>query len=470
MSSIKSAFAVGAASAYVALAGIADAQESRLRAELRREAEHLRESCGSPKTVVGCAVLVATGKPLHLAIGSIAPGNGLSLGAAFGTHYAPSETWRVSWSADAVRSFKGAWRAGGYVMFVRTPEDVITVVTDPTTAPAPGALVVRPSTVFSLYGQTTSLGRVEFFGLGPDSSIDERTEFGLRHTVVGGNVVAPISSFGLARALNLSLLGEAHGRIVAIRDGASDDVPFVGDVFTETTAPGLTDQPNVLQIGEGARLRPDAFGGRLRFNYLVRFQQFFGEGVSFRRWRIDLDHEIPLYGRSGRVEARDTNDPNSCSMSGDGGDCPPLSVSRDRRGSVGLRAVYMTSSASGGNVVPFYLQPTLGGSDVNGQASLSGFDDYRFRGPHAMHFQESIEHSVWGPVGAWVQLEQGMVGLRRAELSAAGLRTSVAAGVTVRAGGFPMVVVSLAHGAEGNHFSATINTSLLGGSARPRLD
>ena len=31
-------------------------------------------------------------------------------------------------------------------------------------------------------------------------------------------------------------------------------------------------------------------------------------------------------------------------------------------------------------IVPFYFQPTLGGSDINGQRLLSGYDDYRFRG------------------------------------------------------------------------------------------
>jgi hypothetical protein len=393
----------------------------------------------------------------------------VALGGAFGTSYAPSETWRVSWSADAVKSFKGAWRAGVYLTLVRTPEDVITVVTDPAAAPAPGALAVRPSTVFHVYGQTTTLGNVEYYGLGPDSSAGDRTEYGYRHTVVGGSLVAPISTFALARALNLSILAEANGRFVTIREGASGDEPAVGDVFTEAGAPGLAKQPNVLQVGEGARLRPDVFAGHLRFDYLVRFQQFFGEGASFRRWRIDLDHEIPLYGRSGRVEARDANDPNSCSITS-GGDCPPVSVSRDRRGSIGLRALYVTSSASAGDIVPFYFQPTLGGQDINGQAGLSGFDTYRFRGPHLVLFQQSIEHSVWGPIGAWFQLEQGMVGLRRGEISLARLRTSAGAGITVRAGGFPMIVISMARAGGGHHFSATINTSLLGGSPRPPLD
>jgi hypothetical protein len=458
--------------ARFALAGMpAAAQESRIAAEFRREAEHFREDCASVRTLMSCAALVATGRPLHLAMGSLAPENGFALGAAFGTNYAPSETWRLSWSADAVRSFRGAWRAAAFMTLVYTPEDVITVVTNPADAPVPGALAVRPSAVIRLHGQTTTLNHVGFYGLGPDSSVEDHTEFGMRHSVLGANLVMPVAGFGLARALNLSLLGEVNGRFVSIREGASEDVPFVGDLFGEDGAPGIGDNPNVLQLGEGVRLRPRAFGDRLRFDYSVRFRQYLASSesrLSFRRWQVDLDHEIPLYGRSGGPETRDANDPNSCAVT-PGGDCP--AISRDRRGTVGIRTVYITSSTSDGNVVPFYFQPTLGGSDINGHSALPSFDDYRFRGPHVLLFQQSFEHSVWGPIGAWLRLDQGMVALDRGGLGIGDLKHSVAVGFTVRAGGLPMVVVSYARGGdEGSHLSTTINTSLLGGSARPTLD
>lgn len=292
----------------------------------------------------------------------------------------------------------------------------------------------------------------------------------MRHAVVGASIVMPVNGARVARALNLSLLGEINGRFVAIRTGGSPDTPFVGDVFDEADAPGLTRQPNALQLGEGVRLRPRTFSDRLQFDHTVMFQQYLGGGdsrSSFRRWRLDLVHEVPLYGRSGGVRALDANDPNSCAVTPDG-DCPP--ISRDRRGTVGVRALYITSSTSDGHVVPFYFQPTLGGQDVNGASALPSYDDYRFRGPHALLFQQSFEHSVWGPLGAWIRLDQGMVALTRGDLSLGDLKTGVATGFTVRAGGFPMIVVSYARGGGETHFAATINTSLLGGSSRPSLD
>jgi hypothetical protein len=47
--------------------------------------------------------------------------------------------------------------------------------------------------------------------------------------------------------------------------------------------------------------------------------------------------------------------------------------------------------------------------------------------------------------------------------------TSATVGLTLRAGGFPMVNLSFSWGAEGNHVIGTMNTALLGGSSRPSL-
>ena len=34
--------------------------------------------------------------------------------------------------------------------------------------------------------------------------------------------------------------------------------------------------------------------------------------------------------------------------------------------------------------MPFYLQPTLGGSDINGERRLASFNDYFFRAPNVL--------------------------------------------------------------------------------------
>ena len=125
----------------------------------------------------------------------------------------------------------------------------------------------------------------------------------------------------------------------------------------------------------------------------------------------------------------------------------------------------------GGNVVPFYFQPTLGGSDINGNPSLSSYQDYRFRAPNVLLLRESFEHSLWNlPVGFTFMADEGKVALTRGDLGSNPWLHSFSTGLTLRAGGFPQVFLLFSWGGtEGTHTIANVNTSLLGGSARPSL-
>jgi hypothetical protein len=87
-----------------------------------------------------------------------------------------------------------------------------------------------------------------------------------------------------------------------------------------------------------------------------------------------------------------------------------------------------------------------------------------------MLLQGGIEHSLYGPLGVTFMAETGKVALTRGDIEFKHLRHSYAAGLTLRAGGFPMVYLMLAWGSgEGTHTIASMNTSLLGGSSRPSL-
>jgi len=135
-----------------------------------------------------------------------------------------------------------------------------------------------------------------------------------------------------------------------------------------------------------------------------------------------------------------------------------------------VRLLLSESIHSASSVVPFYFQPTLGGSDINGNPSLSSFQDYRFRGANILLLRESFEHSIWGPFGFTFMADQGKVGLNRGDIAFDHLKHSFASGITLRAGGFPMIYILYAWGGgEGHHTIFNMNTSLLGGSARPSL-
>ena len=442
--------------------------ESKLAAELRLEMESIKDDCSTLKKIGGCAATLVTGHPLHIAIGSIAPQNGFGFGPAFVTTGTKGENWRLKWNSDAVGApTSGAWRVGTYLKAVRTAVDLPQVVTGASPGPL-RPITIHEYPVFNAYAQAISLPTLSYFGEGMSSSRDAQTSFGMQQGIVGGSAIIPV--LGPLQPWRLSVLGEVNGRFVDIRPGQGD-VPSIESRFSEATAPGLSTQPGFTQFGEGVRLRPSLFDGHLNLAYTAQLQQFIaGDSTySFRRWTLDLNHEFPIYRNGAPVTSRDSNGPNECAVGPTTNTCPPLT--RDRWGTAAVRMLASKSAVGGESVVPFYFQQTLGGSDINGNRALASSDDYRFRGPHVFLVQESFEHSLFGVVGAWLQAEQGKVALQNDPLLSGGQWVrSFGLGLTVKAGGFPMLTIAWATGGtEGHHVLFTIDTSLLGGSSRPSL-
>ena len=465
------------------------AQESRLQADFRREGERVTDACNKFdfSLVTGCAYELFTDHPLHIAAGSLPPQNGFGLGGAFVADK-NTRNWRMTWDVDAVASSNASWRAGGYMKMIHTPHEQIHVIT-PTVPPSglaaeatpakkrkPQVNLVHPYTVFNLYAQSISLNKINFYGLGNNSTQAGASVFGMTQTIIGGNVIKPVFEWSAIRKLNVALLGEVNGRFVNLRGEYGQSFPSIETLYTNATAPGLTSQPSFIQLGEGFRLQP-SFGEHFQLNYSANFQQFFAPSnsdYSFRRWTTDLNHTFNLYGYTHSTPiTTDTNGPDECAPVSE--KCPPIvpaSVSRSHNlnGSLNLRLLVSESIASGSSTVPFYFQQTLGGSDIDSQSSLASYQDYRFRAPNVLLLQEDFEHSIWGPFGFRFLADQGRVALTRGDLGFDHLKHSFATGLTLRAGGFPMVSILFAWGGnEGDHTVFNMNTSLLGGSSRPSL-
>jgi len=455
------------------------AQESLLHADFRREGERIAGACNAFNfsTVFACGDELFTDTPLHIAAGSLPPQNGFGLGGAF-VAYKNTKNWRLSWDVDAVASENGSWRGGAYMKMIHTPPVVITPVipsgesgtAPPKKKPKP---LVHPYTVFNLYAQSVSLNKLIFYGLGNDSSLAGESLFGMRETIVGANVIKPVFEWPAISRLNLALLGEANGRFVNIRGDYGQSFPSIQTLYTNSTAPGLSSQPGFLQLGQGFRVKPVILKEHFQLNYLGNFQEFFAPSSSknsFLRWTADLNHTFYLYGYTQSApQATDNNGPDQCAQAGE--TCPPISRSRNLNGSITLRLLVSESINSATSAVPFYFQQTLGGSDINSALSLGSFQDYRFRAPNLLLLEGSFEHSIWGPLGFSFMADQGRVALLRGDLGFDHLKRSFATGLTLRAGGFPMVYVMFAWGGgEGNHTIFNMNSSLLGGSSRPLLD
>jgi hypothetical protein len=436
--------------------------ESAVHAEFGKEAKEIKKSCGSGgiKGVGSCAIVLATAQPVHVAFGSLAPQSGFAFGAALVGHHNTPKTWRINWNGDAVATPGGSWRGGAYAKFVRTSVARPGVTTGPSVAPSANDTGEYP--VYSVYTQAISLDTLLFFGLGPATPV--KSAWGLSETIAGGSALVPVRSGGLG----LAVIGGATSRFVRVRGKAGDSIPSIETRYTSASAPGLHDDTHFIEFTEGVRLVPSWFGAHVRPNYLFTADQFVapaGAKASFTRWTVDVRHDFPLY-KTRRPAALDSNGPDDCLPSPTATSCP--AVSHDRNGTFSVRFLTIASTARAGSAVPFYLQPTLGGSDINGNTLLGSFEDYRFRAPNALALQATFEHSLWEPLGFILMAEHGKAALDRADLFKNAVH-SYAAGLTLRAGGFPQISFLFSWSHERHHIGATMSSTLLGGSARPSL-
>ena len=250
-----------------------------------------------------------------------------------------------------------------------------------------------------------------------------------------------------------------------LRGNFNQTVPSIGQIYTEATAPGLTRPSSFLQPGGGIQVQPSLFAGRLRLHYLAHVQDFVSLSstpYSFVRWTTDIGHEFPLARKVYLTAANPHNGPDSCAGDSSTG-CPHISSTINNEGSVSLRILLTGSAARAGNAVPFYFDPTTGGSNVNGEPILASYPDYRFRAPNLVLLRGTVEHALPKiPFGAYFSVDAAKSPLTRSDIDFSNLRRSYSVGLTVHAGGLPVVYLLFAWGGnEGTHTTFSVSNILL---------
>jgi hypothetical protein len=180
----------------------------------------------------------------------------------------------------------------------------------------------------------------DFYGLGPDSLVENRSTFAYSASDFQGRVLArprPWLQFG-ARAGVLDPVVES---------GRDTTLPQLTDRFPLVAPPGLSQQPRYGYVEVSGTLdRRDQPGNpRAGGYYHVALRRYAARGPAdedrFRVLDADLQHFFPIF---------------------------------DKKRVIALRGRVISSVGADDGDVPFYFQPTLGGSD-----SLRSYGEYRFR-------------------------------------------------------------------------------------------
>jgi hypothetical protein len=281
---------------------------------------------------------------------------GIGEGAGFGG--GPGYQFRgVSFDgrASTAASLKGYFIAEGSLRFPGTAsEDQYTWANGP---------------YVEVYARRRDFPQEDFYGIGPDSREDTRSNFALRDTF--GRVTGGMRKGHFTAGVNVGYLDPSVG------SGTDTAMPSTDAIFQPADVPGLDAQPAFAVIEpfvEFATIdRPlnDQAGGRYRLT-LTRYSDRDLDRFSFFRWDVDLRQYIQF-----------------------------LHATR----TVALRAWAASSDPSDGDSVPFYLQPTLGGA-----YSLRGFRTFRFRDRSALLLQAEYRWRINDFVTGALFYDTGAVG------------------------------------------------------------
>ena len=198
--------------------------------------------------------------------------------------------------------------------------------------------LARQRLFVDLYSVHRNFPGVNYYGPGPDSRKTGRSNFRLEDT-------AYALTAGAKPVRHLSVGGTLGYLQVNVGPGTDPRFVSTEKIFAPASTPGIDRQSDFLRNGLFAQYdyRDNPGGPRKGGNYLFRYTWNSDRALdlhSFRRMDLEVQQYIPFY---------------------------------NLRRVIALRGKSILTYAGSGQRVPFYLQPTLGGSE-----DLRGFRPFRF--------------------------------------------------------------------------------------------
>lgn len=295
--------------------------------------------------------------------GGMAPGTGIALGGRY--RRTDLLGGRVTASASATTSFRGDRKID-------------------LDLEAPG--LANGKAFATIYAVRHDYSRLAYYGPGPDSEKFARANFHLEDTAVDG-------TFGVRPWKRVTLGASAGYLWNNVGRGMDSRYASAETVYSPRQAPGIDFQSNFLHTGAFAQYdwRDNPDGPRRGGNYFVQVHDYRDQtfGVSdFRRVDFEAQQYVPVLNER-RVFA------------------------------VRARSELTWSDRP----IPFYMQPSLGGSD-----DLRGFRPFRFRGDNMMVMNAEYRWEVFSGLDMAVFGDAGRVFDKRTDFSLGNLETDIGFG------------------------------------------
>lgn len=222
----------------------------------------------------------------------------------------------------------------------------------------------------------------DFYGIGPDSLKADRVNF----LYLGREIQAR----AVAKPWPWLRAGTRFGLInPSVDPGTDSRFPSLEEKFGDEVAPGLLEQPDFTYgtVFTTLDTRDQPGNARAGGYYDIAVTQFNdrdGDRYGFRRTDVDLQHFFPIF---------------------------------DKKRVIAVRGRLVSLVSGDGQEVPFYFQPTLGGSD-----SLRSYGDYRFRDRNLMFMNFEYRWEAFSGLDMALFSDWGQVARRARDLDLSSLK------------------------------------------------
>jgi outer membrane protein assembly factor BamA len=262
---------------------------------------------------------------------------------------------------------------------------------------------------FNFFAVRHNYPGINYYGPGPSSPKTSRTNYRFEDTAIDFD--------GGLHPVKWLRFGASTGYMwVNVGPGGDSRFASTDQVFSPALAPGIDHQTDFFRYGFFAQFdyRDNPAGPRAGGFYAVKYNRFFDQNLSafsFDRLDGEVRQFIPLF---------------------------------NKRRTIALRAKTVLTDPTGGNLVPFYLQPTVGGSD-----DLRGFRQFRYRDSNMFVVNGEWRWEVFSGLDMSAFYDAGKVFPRRSQLNFHDLERSAGFGFRFNVRGSVFLRIDVGFSREG---------------------